>query len=197
VYVTDDMIARMADRYGRPHGREFHFDVTRREFDRIRASQKNGRNHDVTLYIRKGDQLVVIAKHFYPPGLYRAPSGGLHPGEDFETGIAREVSEETGCRITLDNFLLQTGVTFCHDGDSIFWRSFVFLADYLSGDFQYTDHAEIREVRLCGWPEFELFGRIMRAMDIGGLHYRAALHETVAELLNESSDRKISSPRQP
>lgn len=180
------MIARMAERYGSPKNREFRFDVPVREVERIRSSQKNGRNHDVTLYIRKGDQLVVIAKHFYPPGLYRAPSGGLHPGEDFESGIAREVSEETGCSIKLDKFLLRTAVTFSNEHDSIFWRSFVFLADYQSGDFQQTDIHEIREVRLADWSEFESFGRIMRAMDIGGLHYRAALHETVAELLNES-----------
>ena len=185
MYVTDDMISRMVDRYGCPHLRDFRFEVPQREVDRIRSSQKNGRNHDVTLYIRKDNQLVVIAKHFYPPGLYRAPSGGLHPGEDFETGISREVSEETGCSITLDKFLMQTSVTFCNDHDSVFWRSFVFLADYQSGDFQHTDKDEIREVRTCDWSEFESFGRIMRAMDIGGLRYRAALHETVAELLSE------------
>ncbi|MCX6836010.1 MAG: NUDIX hydrolase [candidate division Zixibacteria bacterium] len=182
--MTDDMIARMADRYGRPHRREFRFDVPQREVDRIRSSQKSGRNHDVTLYIRKDNQIVVIAKHFYPPGLYRAPSGGLHPGEDFETGIAREVSEETGCSITLDKFLLQTSVTFGNDHDSVFWRSFVVLADYQSGDFQFTDTHEIREVRLADWSEFESFGRIMREMNIGGLRYRAALHETVVELLS-------------
>ena len=179
------MIARMADRYGRPHAREFHFEVPQREIERIRSSQKNGRNHDVTLYIRKDGQIVVIAKHFYPPGMYRAPSGGLHPGEDLETGIAREVREETGCSINLDRFLLQTAVRFSNEHDSVFWRSFVFLADYQSGDFQQTDKHEIREVRLADWSEFESFGRIMRSLDIGGLHYRAALHEAVAELLNE------------
>ena len=180
------MIARMADQYGRPHSREFCFEATSGELDRIRSSQKYGRNHDVTLYIRKDNQIVVIAKHFYPPGMYRAPSGGLHPGEDFESGIAREVSEETGCSITLDKFLLRTAVTFNNEHDSVFWRSFVFLADYQSGDFQHTDKDEIREVYLAGWSEFESFGRIMRAMDIGGLHYRAALHETVTELLSEN-----------
>jgi ADP-ribose pyrophosphatase YjhB (NUDIX family) len=185
VYVTDDMIARMAARYGAPQRREFRFEAPFHEVQRIRSTQKNGRNHDVTLYIRKGDQLVVIAKHFYPPGMYRAPSGGLHPGEDFKSGIDREVHEETGCRIIIDRFLLQTAVTFSNEQGSVFWRSFVFLADYESGDFQHTDKHEIREVRLADWSEFESFARIMRSLDIGGLHYRAALHETVIELLSE------------
>jgi ADP-ribose pyrophosphatase YjhB (NUDIX family) len=184
MFVTDDIIDGMVARYGRPHERKFCFDVTATELARIRSSQKHGRNHDVTLYIRKGEQLIVIAKHMYPPNLFRAPSGGLNPGEPFETGIAREVAEETGCEIELGRFLLQTAVDFRHDSDSLFWRSFVFLADYKSGDFKYTDHDEIREVGLVDWSAFESFGKIMRATDIGGLHYRAALHETVVDLLN-------------
>jgi len=190
MFVTDDMIARMAREYGRPHEVSYRFEVTDRELRRIRSSQKQGRNHDVTLYIRKGDQLVVIAKHMYPPDLYRSPSGGLNPGESFEVGIAREVAEETGCRIRLDRFLLQTSVDFVHGDDSLFWRSFVFMADYVDGDLKFTDHHEIRSVRMADWSDFESYGRIMRQTDIGGLHYRAALHETVVELL--AADRHRS-----
>ncbi|MEW5795065.1 MAG: NUDIX hydrolase [Candidatus Zixiibacteriota bacterium] len=179
----------MTAKYGRPHHRGYRFETTRRELERIRASQVDGRNHDVTLYIRKGEQIVVIAKHIYPPGLYRAPSGGLKPGESFESGIHREVAEETGCRISIDKFLLQTAVRFHHVDDSVPWRSFVFLADYLDGDFEYTDRHEIREVRLAGWAEFVSFGRIMRATETGGLHYRAALHETVAALVQGPTSR--------
>jgi 8-oxo-dGTP pyrophosphatase MutT (NUDIX family) len=177
------MIAGMEAKYGTPYLRRFDFDVTGREFKRIRSSQKNGRNHDVTLYVRKGDKLIVIAKHIYPPGLYRSPSGGLNPGESFEDGIAREVAEELGCEITVDRFLLKTEVEFRHDGDTIFWRSFVFLADYAGGNFNFTDHDEIREIAEVSWSEFDKFNRMKRATEIGGLHYRAALHETVVELL--------------
>ncbi len=183
MFVTDNMIAEMAAKYGTPQEREFHFGVARKELDRIRSSQKQGRNHDVTLYIQKDDRLVVIAKHMYPPNLYRAPSGGLQPGEQFEEGIAREVTEETGCRIELERFLLRTFAWFKYRHDAIFWRSFVFLARYAGGDFKFTDHSEIREVRLAAWSEFDSFGHIMRTMDIGGLDYRAALHEAVVELL--------------
>ncbi len=181
------MIAAMAVRYGEPHRRTFEIDATAKELARIRSSQTEGRNHDVTLYIRKDDLLVVIAKHVYPPALYRAPSGGLKPGEDFETGINREIAEETGCRIALKRFLLQTDVWFRHKDDHVFWRSFVFVADYVDGDFQYTDHHEILEVHLAAWDDFEAFGRTMRTMEFGGLHYRAALHETVVELMTDEN----------
>ncbi len=197
MFVTDDMIEGTVARYGRPHERKFRFDVSATEIDRIRSSQKKGRNHDVTLYVRKGEQLVVIAKHMYPPDLYRAPSGGLNPGEAFESGIAREMAEEIGCEIELDRFFLRTSVDFCHGSDCLFWRSFLFLATYKTGDFKYTDHDEIRELRLANWSEFESFGRIMRMSEMGGLRYRAALHETVVELMaaeaESGSDRQVQS----
>src|SRR3972149_9222707 len=112
--VTDDMIRKMEENYGRPRRASFVVDVSGEEFARIRRSQKNGRNHDVTLYIKKKDKLVVIAKPFYPPGLYRAPSGGLKPGEGVIEGLNREMLEEAGCEIRLDRFLLRTSVTFTH-----------------------------------------------------------------------------------
>jgi len=186
MYVTDQLIQDMERRYGVPQLREFRIPSTPGEVQRIIDSRRDGRNHDATLYVRKGSQLIVIAKHPYPLGLYRAPSGGLHPGEDFITGINREVAEEIGCEIELKQFLLRTAVHFDADdgsGLTVFWRSFVFLADYVRGDFNFTDHYEIREVRLADWEEFETFGRIMREVGWGGLIYRAHLHEAVVELL--------------
>lgn len=183
MFVTEALIQHMEGRYGAPARQTFDIPCTSREIDRIRGSQKNGRNHDVTLYVRKGEQWIVIAKHVYPPGLFRAPSGGLHPGESFEDGIARELAEETGCEVQLQRFLLRTDVTFHADSRDLYWRSFVFVGDYRRGDFQYTDHHEIREVRLADWTEFAGWGQLMRTLEMGGLHYRAALHERVAALL--------------
>ncbi len=183
MFVTDDMIAGMAERFGEPTLQQYRFEVTEQELHRIRSSQKHGRDHDVTLYVQKDDHLIVIAKPFYPPGIFRAPSGGLNPGESFDDGINREVAEEIGCEIELERFLLRTRVDFVYQADSIRWRSFVFMARYLRGDFDYTDHREIREVQVVDWVEFANFGRWMRQTDIGGLHYRAALHDTVTELL--------------
>ena len=180
------MIAEMARLYGTPCEKRFIFRIDERELNRIRSSQKRGRNHDVTLYINKGDKVIVNAKHIHPPGLYRAPSGGLNPGESFQAGINREMTEELGCQIEVERFLLKTSVSFSTSDETVWWRSFVFLARYIRGDFDFTDHREIREVRLAEWSEFQTFNKIMRQTDIGGLHYRAALHEAVVELLGTS-----------
>jgi 8-oxo-dGTP pyrophosphatase MutT (NUDIX family) len=192
MFVSDAMIREMELQFGVPAFKEYIIPTSLKEVTRITTSQKDGRNHDVTLYIMKNDKIVVIAKHFYPPGLFRAPSGGLHPGESFLSGINREVAEETGCEIMLRKFLLRTSINFqamkngatgADQTKDVHWRSFVFLADYLKGDFQFTDHDEIREVRLAGWHDFETYGNMMRQIGSGGFLYRAALHETILSLL--------------
>ncbi len=218
MYVTESMIREMEHRYGVPSRVEFVIPVTPAEVARIRSTQRDGRNHDVTLYVHKEGQWIVIAKPVYPKGLFRAPSGGIHKGEDFETGMHREMTEEIGCEIRIERFLLRTSVEFTSNPDAkfrvskltpdrdgfssnavnphsdldsplavdvgsspdiVWWRSFVFVAEYISGDFNYTDRHEIREVRLVDWPDFDRFGSIMRQSPMGGLHYRAALHEAV------------------
>jgi 8-oxo-dGTP pyrophosphatase MutT (NUDIX family) len=188
MFVSEEMVREMECRFGVPTSRDFILPATTAELQRIRSSQKDGRDHDVTLYIEKDSKLIVIAKHAYPPGLFRAPSGGIHPGESILEGIHREAHEETGCEIEVVRFILRTSVEFrpieADRGDAtVDWRSFVFLAEYLSGDFAYTDHHEISAVRLADWSEFEAFGRIMRQSDSAGLHYRAKLHEAVCDAL--------------
>ena len=186
MFVTPETIKQMEERFGAPRHAEFHIPILTKEFERIKSSQKEGRRHDVTLYIVKDRKIAVIAKPFYPPGMYRAPSGGLNPGEDFVEGARREALEETGCEIELERFLLTTHVDFVElpgRERKIEWNSYVFQARYVSGDFNFTDTHEIREVRLAELSEFEKYSQIMRDMPIGGLHYRAALHDTVKELL--------------
>jgi len=183
MYVSEQMIDTLVALYGVPQRVEFTFAIGADEYQRIKASQKNSRKHDFTLYIIKDSQIVVIAKHFYPPGLYRAPSGGIKPGEDLQAGINREVMEETGCKIELERFLLITNVLFESNIGSIPWNSYILQARYTGGDFIYTGHKEIREVRLASLNEFKTFSTIMKRSSIGGLHYRAALHEAVEELL--------------
>ncbi|MBU0982456.1 MAG: NUDIX hydrolase [candidate division Zixibacteria bacterium] len=182
-FVSQSQLDEVIERYGEPETSSFRIESTPEEVARIQSSQKHGRNHDVTVYAIKDDRIIVIAKHFYPPELYRAPSGGIKPGESIEAGALREMWEETGCRVELERFLLMTDAVFTSGENSVEWRSFVFLARYVEGDFEFTDTDEIRSVTLVDWSDFETFGRIMRRTDIGGLHYRAALHETVAELM--------------
>lgn len=197
MYVTEELVNGVVERYGQPSQVEFTVECSSDEFDFIRSTQKHGRSHDVTLYVFKGDQIVVNAKPFYPVGMFRAPSGGLEPGERFEDGIARELSEETGCCAEIEKYLLIAKVCFLRgqtgrlasselidsQPDQIDWTSYVFQLRYTDGDFAFTDKREIREVTLAGLSDFDTYARFMRSSTIGGLHYRAGLHDAVVPLL--------------
>jgi 8-oxo-dGTP pyrophosphatase MutT (NUDIX family) len=142
------------------------------EFQCLKDSMKDGRNSDVTLFIFKEGKVIVIAKPWYPKGLYRAPSGGLKPDEDLELCAKREAYEETGAKIELEKYILRIHVTFtCHE-DKVNWTSHLFTAKYLAGDLKPVDKREIREVSLLS--------------DSGGLHYRAALTEAAIKQIRTS-----------
>ncbi len=177
------MLQTVADKYGYPPVIAMEAPVDEEEYNFIRSTQSYGRNHDITLYIFKGNKVIVNAKHHYPNGLFRAPSGGLKPGEEFEEGVFRETYEETGTKIKILRYILQINVSFSFGRKSIPWRSHVFTAKYLSGKIEPTDHREIREARLAELVEFDDFKKIIDRMESGGLTYRARLHEEVIKLL--------------
>ena len=145
------------------------------EIDRIRRSMKRGRDHDVTLFITKDDGFIFIAKPFYPPGLFRAPSGGVHPDEHFIDGAKREAREETGVEIELEHFLLHIGVCFQSEIDKVNWTSYIFKARYLSGEIDPQDKYEISAARLVHPDEIPKFRELMLQSSNAGLRYRAYL----------------------
>ena len=177
------MLQWVADRYGYPPTITIETPVNDQEYQFIRSTQSYGRCLDVTLYIFKGNKVIVNAKHHYPEGLYRAPSGGLKPHEDFLEGVDREVFEETGTKIQLQRYILQVNVNFSCGNKSIPWKTHVFTANYKSGKIQPVDIREIREVRLADLSEFDEYKRIISGLESGGLSYRARLHDEVLRFL--------------
>jgi len=177
------MIQMAADRYGYPPSISMQAPVNEDEFEFIRSTQTFGRCHDFTLYIFKGNKVIVNSKHHYPEGLYRAPSGGLKPSESLIEGITREAYEETGTRIELQKYILQVYVSFSFGRKSIPWRTHVFTAKYKSGKIEPIDIREIRETKLADLAEFDEYKKIIAGMESGGLSYRARLHDEVLRFL--------------
>jgi 8-oxo-dGTP pyrophosphatase MutT (NUDIX family) len=164
-------------RFGIPRQLSMSFVMTPSEFQHLKDSMKDGRNSDVTLFIFKDNKIIVIAKPWYPKGLYRAPSGGLKPDEDLEFCALREAYEETGAKIKLEKYILRIYVTFTCNKDKVNWTSHVFTAKYLSGDLVPVDTREIREVNLLSLDELSALKEKLLESNSGGLHYRAALTE--------------------
>src|SRR6059036_2842176 len=119
MFVKQEEIARMERLFGRPAEDRVAFEMGEKEWAVLKGSQTAGRSHDVTLYVTWGEEIAVIAKHSYPPGVFRPPSGGVLPEESMEAGIAREVMEEMGVEITLQRYLLREQVDFTHLGEVV------------------------------------------------------------------------------
>jgi ADP-ribose pyrophosphatase YjhB (NUDIX family) len=184
MYITTDIIQDIELRYGTPLEIARSYEMKPREFEMVRGSQKNGRAHDVTLFIIRRNEIVVIKKPMYPPGAYRPPSGGITPGESFEQGSLREAYEETGLRVTMDSYLLRARIAFTCLDDTIDWTTHVFSATPIGGILQPIDTHEIVEARYASVEE--LRGNIRRALvESGstGLRYRAELCDIVLERL--------------
>lgn len=186
--LNPDDVERMERRYGRPAVEEMSFAMGDREWEILRRSQVSGRAHDVTVFVVNEGHLAVIAKHPYPPGLYRAPSGGVVPGETIEQGIAREMREETGLEVRLTRYLLRVHVDFTHGGESVAWTTHVFTGEPAGGEIGPHDREEIREARWL--PLEDMAGSVREGLlssGSAGLRYRAILHDRVMDEMNRES----------
>lgn len=195
MYITPEMINDVERKYGSPDVLAFVYEMKPNEFELVRRTQKNGRAHDVTLFIIVDNRIAVIRKHMYPPGAYRAPSGGISPGEGFEEGAIREALEETGLAVTLERYLARVRVRFTCGPRAIAWTTHVLTARPCldlsglpaDGALQPEDTHEIAEARLASLEE--LRGEIKTALirtKSTGLRYRAELtDQVIRRLINE------------
>lgn len=184
MYVTEDALKKIEAKFGKPQTMHIRQPMIAVEFDLLVKSMKKDRAHDITMFIFKGSDIVAIRKHMHPPGVFRAPSGGLNPGEDFEEGALREAYEETGTVVELQKYILRVHATFIHDAEEISWISYVFTARYVSGEIRPIDTKEIAEVRVISLEDLQ--GKIrdrLLASGSGGLAYRAALTDRAIELI--------------
>jgi 8-oxo-dGTP pyrophosphatase MutT (NUDIX family) len=180
MYISSETVRELEQKYGAPVEVTLGYEMTESELDAVRRSQKSGRAHDVTLYIFIEAGIVVIRKPMYPPGAYRAPSGGIEPGEPFEQGALREAYEETGLAVSLQKYIVRARVNFYHGEESIDWTTHVFTAFPIGGELGPVDTAEIVEARLVAIHELNgPISRALRASGSTGLRYRSELNEIV------------------
>ena len=186
MYITQEVLNRLEQKYGVPRILRTAYTMNQQSFDLLKWSMRHGRAHDVTLFISEGDKIAVIRKPSYPPEVYRPPSGGVEPGEDFETGALREAYEETGLEIQLQKYLLKVYVNFSFGDETVFWASHVFAAQAMGGRLQPVDTKEIADAR---WVTFdELNTNLLEALqksESAGLRYRAELQAATLQQYRE------------
>ena len=185
MYLTAERLAQAARRWGEPRALELEFAIGPRERDLVRGSRRDGRSHDVTLFIERDGLWAVIAKPMFPPGVWRAPSGGLQVGEELEAGALREALEETGLTVALSRYLVHIDARFTHGGAVESWHSEVFLTPATAGELAPIDTHEISGARWM--TREELLGPVRERLIASGrglFAYRAALHDAAFAMLD-------------
>jgi ADP-ribose pyrophosphatase YjhB (NUDIX family) len=182
VHLTDEVLAPIRVRYGEPRILEWEGDISEHEYGI--ATYDPLRTHDVTLFILNGKRLALIRKHPFPPDVWRPPGGGVKEGEDFVEAVRREALEETGLRVELDRYLVETRARFAHGGRELDWRTHVFSATTEDDAIAPLDTVEIAEAR---WGTLEeLAGPLRNRLLATGRafwRYRVALHDAAIAAL--------------
>lgn len=143
------------------------------------------RTTEIVLVIPRGaDRVLVHTKEFYPAGVWRLPTGGLHPGEGIEAGTLRESREETGHELSPCRFLFHLRFTW-DDSDKSF-ESFGFLTRSVGGKIISRDPREnIAAFRDVNRAEMEGIARHLESLGGRWLswgRFRAVPHRILLDL---------------
>lgn len=185
VDFTPEHLAAVEQLLGRPRLLRLEQEIGPDELEMVRRSTRRGRHHDVTFFIfdRQG-RVAAIRKPSFPPGIYRAPSGGVRPGEPLIEGMKREALEETGLEIVPDRYLLRIQARFTCGREAEDWTTHVFSAHTDQTELNPRDRDEIAEARFVTVEE--LSGPIrqrMLATGRGLFRYRVALTDAALAAL--------------
>jgi 8-oxo-dGTP diphosphatase len=182
--VTDALGRLLRKRYGEPLALAWDGDISDVEW--AIATYNPERFHDVTLFILDpSERLALIRKPHFAVDVWRPPGGGVKPGEDVTEAAVREALEETGLRVELERYLVETSAVFRNGGRVLPWTTHVVLARTQDTELAPNDPAEIEEAR---WGTLaELAGPlrdILLATEHAFWRYRVALHDAALSRLS-------------
>jgi ADP-ribose pyrophosphatase YjhB (NUDIX family) len=174
----------LRERYGEPAVLPWEGEISDAEWGV--ATYNPNRFHDVTLFILDPtERLALIRKPHFAPDVWRPPGGGVKPGEDVTEAAVREALEETGLRVELERYLVESHVVFRNGGRELPWTTHVLLARTRDTELAPGDPVEIAEAR---WGTLaELAGPLRERLLATGRafwRYRVALHDAALECLS-------------
>jgi ADP-ribose pyrophosphatase YjhB (NUDIX family) len=186
VHVGEAVLAPVRERFGEPAVLAWEGEISDLEW--AVATHNPSRTHDVTLFILDpAHRIALIRKPQFAPGVWRPPGGGVKPGEDFAAGAVREALEETGLRVELERYLVESRVVFRNSGRELHWRTHLLLARTRDGTIAPGDPEEIEAAR---WGTLaELAGPLRERLLAEGRafwRYRVALHDAALARMAEA-----------
>lgn len=153
-------------------------------FDELRAGLAKGRRAEVVLVACHADgTLWLHSKRFYPAGIYRLPTGGVHLDETAWEAAQRELREELGIAGEPAQCLGLLRYALFRRGRSLHFSSFVFRFETGTAEPLPQDSSE----SICSFqrvPPAQLAAVAHALMSLGGQwqdwgHFRAIAHEFV------------------
>jgi ADP-ribose pyrophosphatase YjhB (NUDIX family) len=184
MHIGRHIVQELVYSFGEPQVERWESPVTEKEIEDVERHLRQGRAHDVTLVIQNEEKLAVIRRKGFPENAYRFPSGGIHPEESFVDGSTRIALEDTGLSVEIEDYLLQIHNTFASGNRRAKWTTHVMLARAASGTLSPSAESETEHARWIEWDELLAeVNRKLRDSGLGGLGYRARLHERVREIL--------------
>lgn len=137
----------LAQRYGQPVIDTVRDPDAAKYLASINTSRRPG---EVAMVVRRQNgKLLLATKDFYPAGVYRLLTGGVHRGESVFAALMRETEEETSLTVEPRRFL---AVARYQPPDALEpdeYATFAFLLDEVGGELAVSDPHE----RLSGFRE--------------------------------------------
>lgn len=119
--------------------------------------KKDRRGEAVFCVIRPNGMIIATTCAYYPPGVYRIPTGGIGKGENAAEAVLRETKEELGLEADIEEFAGVIRIRFRHRDDSFMFYSYIFILKEKSGrllvDASDNEVSEVREVDIKGLEE--------------------------------------------
>lgn len=149
------------------------------------------RRGEVVLAVQRATgELLLHTKTFYPPGVYRLPSGGVSWGEPVVEALRREVHEETGLVGWTERLLGMASYRFESAGSSAPFVSYLFLLRGFEGRPAVQDKNEqISDFRWVAVSDLAAVAAALRSVaeDVPGRRdwgrFRALAHDLVVQTL--------------
>lgn len=185
--INPEEIEELARQYGPIERRSYSLEVGKKNFEYWRRALAKKRRGEVVLVIERPDGVILHTKDFYPPGIYRLPSGGVKWGESVLSAVHREAREEMGLEIEVERFLGLLEYELRCQQETMPFVSYVFLVRGSGRELAPRDRKErILSFRQVSVAELSAVAESLRALegdwrDWG--EFRAIVHDFVVEMM--------------
>jgi 8-oxo-dGTP pyrophosphatase MutT (NUDIX family) len=124
--ISEEEVHELVTRYGVPIRRVFNIQAD--EYIRTyRWRADSDRRAEVVFVIQDpSDKIWLHAKSHYPSHIFRLPSGGIHWEESVLEALRREVDEETGLAVEIEDFVGLIEYRFHDNGSTVEFASYIF-----------------------------------------------------------------------